>query len=111
MDVNLGGSTYVVMFRYEFPKAFPEKRRVRHPERFRRRTVCTVAVVTEPGSETSRRTLHTVASAMVECSLLDNFDRAKGRKMALTAAISGHFDKEERTTIWEAYKLSGAKLE
>ena len=36
------------------------------------------------------------------CSESDQFDRSKGRKIALARALSD-FDKETRKVIWEAY--------
>lgn len=38
------------------------------------------------------------------CSVEDNFNKAIGRKLALTRALEGSkFSKEERTAIWETY--------
>lgn len=42
------------------------------------------------------------------CSIVDRFDKVKGRKVSLTRAIEG-LDKETRTKFWEAYRAVSKK--
>ena len=48
------------------------------------------------------------------CSMLDNFDRKKGRKIALARALSvgfpGYDNKPMRTAIWKGLVEKGMKL-
>jgi hypothetical protein len=43
------------------------------------------------------------------CSLQDRFDKAKGRKVALSNAIDG-MSKDERTEIWYVYTKTTSRL-
>lgn len=45
-----------------------------------------------------------VRAVVAFCSVKDNFDRSKGRKVALTKMLNAAgFDKEQRTTFWHDY--------
>lgn len=38
------------------------------------------------------------------CSILDNFSKSKGRKLAFKMAVSRISDKKMRSKLWETYK-------
>lgn len=49
-----------------------------------------------------------VGHAKAECSLTDNFNKAVGRKVALTRALEFmKMGKAYRTIVWEAYNTRG----
>ena len=50
-----------------------------------------------------------IAKGDAKCCALDNFNKSKGRKLALTRAIANlkTLTKAERTRIWEAYLSRG----
>lgn len=49
-----------------------------------------------------------VGHATAECSPLDNFEKATGRKVALTKALAWmKMGKEDRSHVWEAYQNRG----
>lgn len=69
-----------------------------------RATQCEIFEVDEKGHLKVPR----LSRGIAKCSLMDNFVKAIGRKIALTRALddetSPHkFSKYERTVIWDAY--------
>jgi hypothetical protein len=45
------------------------------------------------------------------CSISDNFDKSKARKLSLQRALAEkHFDKEKRTIIWTTYNERACHL-
>lgn len=64
-----------------------------------RATLCSVFEINE-----TRKTVELLATGRATCSILDNFDKAVGRKIALGEALQGLImTKGSRAAIWEAY--------
>lgn len=77
----------------------------------RSRTYCFINKLDRFPEPKSREEGTLYASASVECSHQDVFNKAKGRKFAMARALAvGGFSREERILFWEAYKKSGAKF-
>lgn len=74
-------------------------RKIREQASFLRTTICNIESEIE---------IEGVLAKMPEgfglavCSPMDNFEKDKGRKVALTEALKGR-PKEERRAFWEAY--------
>ncbi len=64
-------------------------------------TLCTIHVAPCATSKRPCETL-TAVTGIARCSRKDNFEKAKGRKLAFTRAIS-HLPRDTRRQLWVAY--------
>ena|SRR3990167_505123 len=65
---------------------------------------CLISGITRAWVYTAKESPIPVGIGMAMCSVLDNFNRAKGRKFALANALKQvNLSLEERKALWEQY--------
>jgi len=90
------GRDWTIRFQYDDPFTLAHEGAV--PKLNRRRvTTCRVFLTSEEG-----RTPIAELIGSTRCSRRDQFEKSKGRKIALTAALSS-LSKDMRSDLWAAY--------
>ena len=99
MRINIDGRDYSFKFYHKNDQPFTSKlsRKVKQTP-LERATTC--IIFNEEGVE--------VSSGVANVHPKDNFNKEKGRKIALSRAIKT-WDKEYRSQVWSEYRTWGAK--